>query len=128
MRKIFAYVFIISLGFLAIFNFTSASSQSFGGTVAETKADAIKRAEEAGYKCEVRGKTTKIKLTSGASLDFYIPSSVKSATGNELSKDQQFLGNRSGAYSTITCTKKDSDGKKVYKQVKLRKVNYYGNQ
>lgn len=127
MKKILFFTFLVSFGFLFIFNIANASfGRSLGGNITSTKAFGIIEAESAGYACPTKGTTLQIKTKNG-SEGYYIPWYVRSATRKSISTGQGILLISPNSKTVITCTKNEGDGKISKKTIYLKDIRYYGN-
>lgn len=102
-----SFIFFILVGVFAMIHTSYAISTitPIGGTVEKTTAKNIKDLEDANYKCIVPGSSLTVKSANkmGGSLDFLVPYTTRSSTGNKVNQRQYFLGLYEKTKQTITC-------------------------
>lgn len=102
------FIFFVAIGVFAIMNTTHALSTitPLGGTVqSSTDAKNISDIEKKEYKCTVSGKSFSVKPINktGKNLDFLVPYTKRSSTGNKVMTKQYFLGLYERVNQTISC-------------------------
>jgi len=96
----------------------------FGGKILSTKAIEIETLEGAGYLCYVPGTSISISTIGsppGTPMNYFIPYSTISKTGNALRTGQLILG-RYGGIELITCFHESGPSK----MVSLERIDLFG--
>ena len=104
-------------------------SKNFGGTITDTKAKDIRKAEDSGYTCNTSGSSIEITPQKKSfPSSYYIPPSVTSKTKNKLMIKQKIIGKYSTLSPTIiTCTKPCPPNECTTEVTLENNITLYGN-